>query len=224
MQPQEPGMPHDFGLVEPTLACWRAALLHTPAVRSGLPGDAHAVQAWELDDDALAALLAGAAPPSKELDTIDRDPGSGPALVLAYSMERFADLLDYQPPTLQPWLDTAFAAWRGADDRLRLIDPRPLGHLLPQWRGEVGPLLELRDDIARRLLHAPAFSGRCHVCDFGWPDHSCDEPMCWSEFAEVRDGEILWYMDGSALGVRQAWLLPRVRLIERPHPVTKPPA
>jgi hypothetical protein len=204
---------------EPSLADWRAAMLRAPAHRHVAVDDMCTTRCWGLTDDEILALRDGVSLPVAELaclEPADANP-AGPAFVLAYADGAFSDLLYLRPPaSLQPWLDGAFAAWLGADGKLRLLDPRPLACWLPQWcGGDPGPVLELRSNTAQKLLHKQAYSGRCHVCDYGRPQHSCDEPGCRSEFAEIRAGRLLWYMAGDGLGVSRAWLLPRLCLVER---------
>lgn len=210
----------DRETAKPSLADWRVAMLRAPAHRHDSPRDADTVVILGLDDEEYLALRDGASLPAASLVSFDDMRGNPvvPALVLAHIESRFMDYLDNYslPSSLQPWLDGAFAAWVGADGELRRLDPRPLACWLPQWcGGDPGPVLELRSNTAQELLHKQTYSGRCYVCDFGYPQHSCDIPGCGSEFAEIQAGRLLWYMAGDASGVDRAWLMPRLRLVER---------
>jgi hypothetical protein len=70
-------------------------------------------------------------------------------------------------------------------------------------------LPHLKGRTVQLLRGQGSYSGRCHVCDYE-PEgmRMCNEPLCSSEFAWIKDGLVLFYMYTACDFVVAAWLFP----------------
>ena len=151
-------------------------------------------------------------------------------ICLAYNGDAVPDLCDYVPPeNIELILTQAhLAEYISAPlPTLRLISKRSLFKLLPKYinitkeQGLSGPDMPKISDVAARasvrdlLNENPDYSGRVYVCDYkGNSDMPCNEPVCHSEFAWSKEGNVLFYMSVSCDLITGAWLLPSIRTLQ----------
>lgn len=111
------------------------------------------------------------------------------------------------------------------EPELRLLSSSSLFELLPAHRDYfVGKGLNRLCDLSTEKMCGPDvkpltleevkncqdMSGMTSACDFSLDDLYCGDPVCFSDFAWIKDGVALLYFHMSCGEMRRAWLYPFV--------------